>query len=180
MNINTIFNSIFGRNINLTGVNYENAYESEDIKAAVSLMYILDKYNYNVPHNYSYEYNKKHGVIFSRDLVDDIFLQSTESEGDMQMDEELADSIQPLHLSLDPRRKATSGLISAVQYAYYSDIRKSKERRENEYYEMFPQGHPKESYELGKRVWKSIKGYEEQRQGAKTSANNEMDQSQPE
>lgn len=179
MEINTLFKAVFGRNINLTGVNYENAYESEDIKAAISLMYILDKYNYNVPHNYSFAYNKKHGVVYSRELVEDIFYQSNEAENDMQIDTDIADSIQPLRLLLDPKRKATSGFISATQYGYYASMRKPINRSEEEYYDMFPQRHPKDSYNLGKHIWKSIKAYEKARQEAQ-KADKSLDQAQPE
>lgn len=178
MNINTIFRTIVGRDINLTNVNYGNAYESEDIKAATALMFILQKFNYKVPQNYSFAYNEKRG-IYSHDLVEDVLEQALEIETNVEMGEELIDLFQQLHLSVDSKRKITSGLTSAVQYHYYSDWCRPTNRSEQDYLKFFPQRHPKESYKLGKQVWKSINAYEKARQEAQ-KADKSLDQAQPE
>lgn len=163
MNINTIFRTLVGRDINLTNINYDNVYECEDIKAATALMFILQKFNYKVPQSYSFAYNDKRGV-YSHNLVEDILEQANERESNVEIDDELVDLFQQLHLSVDPKRKITSGLTSAVQYHYYADWCRPSKRSEQDYLQFFPQRHPKESYKLGKQVWKSLEEYEKNRQ----------------
>ena len=157
MNINTIFKAFVGRDINLSLVDYETIYENEDIKAATALMFILQYYDFPVPQNYNYRYTKSRG-IYSFDLAEDILEQNNEPE-DIELDERMVDFIQYVNLSVDVNRKVTSGLTSAVQYYYYDKYCKKGKSTDKDYRQYFPQRHPKDSYNLGKAVWKSLETY---------------------
>ena len=161
MKINTIFKEFVGRDINLSNINYDDIYNNEDLRAATALMYLLQHYDYKVPQCYSFEYDKQRG-IYSYDLIEDILEQNNESE-DVTFDEDIVDLVEYVNLSLDIKRKITSGLISAVQYHYYDKHLRRDKRSEEDYINYFPQRHPKDSYKLGKHSWKSLKGYQEAR-----------------
>lgn len=160
MNINTLFKEFKGRDIDLLGVNYANAYQKKDIKTATAIIYLLQHQGVDVAQGYGFVYDKDYG-IYSSDIVEDIFLQQNQYEK-IEVSQELSDCIEDiLHASVGTRLSET--LVSAVKVHFYKSVIEPFNATEQDFYKHFADEQQKAGYKVGKRFWRVLNEVKQER-----------------
>lgn len=168
MNINTFFKEIKGRNIDLSGVDYTNAYQQKDIKTATAIMYLMQHQGVEDAQNYGFRYDKDYG-IYSSDIVEDIFMQQNQHEK-IEYSQELSDYIDDIIQASNVGYKISDTLISAVKVHFYTKVIEPIKCTEEEFYRLFSDEQKNNGYKTGKKFWKNLSAIRQER----------INQSQPE